>query len=153
MAVVGAKIIGIKQIEHALINAFEDWTREDINGEFWEDQFQEEKWRHGPYTVRANGDPVGSPRDIYDLGNLYDSGVNSYEYESSPDGASANWHWDAKNRSGEEYAWYVHEGKGTNYPYPRRFTDDISYKFSFRRSVGKALQIRVQAALTALNAN
>jgi hypothetical protein len=102
---------------------------------------------------RENGDTVGSPRDIYDLGNLYDSGVNSYKYQSSATGASANWHWDAKNRSGEEYAWYVHEGKGTNYPYPRRFTDDISFKFSFRRPVGKALQSRVQTALNALNAN
>ena len=47
----------------------------------------------------------------------------------------------------------VDQGKGTNYPYPRRFTDDISFKFSFRRPVGIALQTRVQAALTALNAN
>ena len=124
-----------------------------MNGAFWDDQFKEEKWRHSPYTERENGDTVGSPRDIYDLGNLYDSGVNSYKYQSSATGASADWHWDAKNRSGEEYAWYVHNGQGTNYPYPRRFTDDISFKFSFRRPVGKALQSRVQTALNALNAN
>ena len=124
-----------------------------MNGAFWDDQFKEEKWRHSPYTERENGDTVGSPRDIYDLGNLYDSGVNSYKYQSSATGANADWHWDAKNRSGEEYAWYVHNGQGTNYPYPRRFTDDISFKFSFRRPVGKALQSRVQTALNALNAN
>ena len=153
MPAINARFFGGKDIERALVNAFEEWTREDVNGAFWDDQFKEEKWRHSAYTERKNGDPVGSPRDIYDLGNLYDSGVNSYKYQSSPDGASANWHWDAKNRSGEEYAWYVHNGQGTNYPYPRRFTDDISFKFSFRRPVGVALQLRVQTALNALNAN
>jgi hypothetical protein len=153
MPTINAKLLGGRSIERALVNAFEEWTKEDVNGAFWDDQFKEEKWRHGPYTERENGDTVGSPRDIYDLGNLYDSGVNSYNYQSSATGASADWHWDAKNRSGEEYAWYVHEGKGTNYPYPRRFTDDISFKFSFRRPVGMALQLRVQTALNALNAN
>ena len=153
MAVVGARIIGIEQIEKALIGAFEDWTKESINGAFWDDQFKDDKWKHGPLTERRNGDTVGSPRDIYDLGELYDSGIRSYKYESSANGATANWHWDAKNASGEEYAWYVHEGKGTNFPYPRRFTDDLSFTFSFRRPVGKALQTKVQTALTALNAN
>lgn len=145
--------MGGKDIERALIKAFEEWTREDVNGAFWDDQFKEEKWRHSPYTERENGDIVGSPRDIYDLGNLYDSGINSYKYQSSSNGASANWHWNAKNRSGEEYAWYVHNGQGTNYPYPRKFTDDISFKFSFRRPVGMALQGRVQTALNRLHAN
>ena len=153
MAIVSAKIIGIKRIEQALIDAFEDWTKENINGAFWDDQFKDDKWKHSPLTERRNGDTVGSPRDIYDLGELYDSGIRSYKYESSVDGATASWHWDAKNSSGEEYAWYVHEGKGTNFPYARRFTDDLSFAFSFRRPVGKALQTRVQAALTALNAN
>jgi hypothetical protein len=109
MPAINARLFGGKDIERALVNAFEEWTREDVNGAFWDDQFKEEKWRHSPYTERENGDTVGSPRDIYDLGNLYDSGVNSYKYQSSATGASANWHWDAKNRSGEEYAWYVHE--------------------------------------------
>ena len=153
MPAINARLLGGKDIERALVNAFEELTREDVNGAFWDDQFKEEKWRHSPYTEIENGDTVGSPRDIYDLGNLYDSGVNSYKYQSSATGASADWHWDAKNRSGEEYAWYVHNGQGTNYPYPRRFTDDISFKFSFRRPVGKALQSRVQTALNALNAN
>jgi hypothetical protein len=153
MPAINARLFGAKDIERVLVNAFEEWTREDVNGAFWDDQFKEEKWRHSPYTERENGDTVGSPRDIYDLGNLYDSGINSYKYQSSATGASADWHWDAKNRSGEEYAWYVHEGKGTNYPYPRRFTDDISFKFSFRRPVGMALQLRVQTALNGLYAN
>lgn len=153
MPAINARFFGGKDIERALVNAFEEWTREDVNGVFWDDQFKEEKWKHSPYTERENGDTVGSPRDIYDLGNLYDSGVNSYKYQSSATGASADWHWDAKNRSGKEYAGYVHEGKGTNYPYKRKFTDDISFKFSFRRPVGKALQLRVQTALNALHAN
>jgi hypothetical protein len=116
MPAINARLLGGKDIERALVNAFEEWTREDVNGAFWDDQFKEEKWRHSPYTERENGDTVGSPRDIYDLGNLYDSGVNSYKYQSSATGASANWHWDAKNRSGEEYAWYVHEGTRNQLP-------------------------------------
>jgi hypothetical protein len=154
MAIAGARIIGAKQIEQALLQAFEQWTEEDINDAFWDDQFKEEKWDHSPLTIRANGDPVGSPRDIYDLGELYESGIKSYQYLSSSNGATASWHWNAKNRSGQEYAWYVHEGRGTNEPYERRFTDDVSdMAFSFRKPIGKALMSRVSIALAGLNAN
>lgn len=151
---IGAKFIGGDDIERALLKAFESWTREDINETFWDDQFKEEKWDHSPLTVRANGELVGSPRDIYDLGELYNSGVKSYNFQSSKNNAMASWHWDAKNRSGQEYAWYVHEGKGTNDPYERRFTDDVSdMAFSFRKPIGKALLSRVSIALDGLNAN
>lgn len=153
MATIGARIIGGDGIENALIKAFQQWTKEDINEAFWEDQFKEAKWKHGPLTVRANGEQVGSPRDIYDLGDLYESGVKSYDFQSSRNGATALWHWDAKNRSGKEYAWYVHEGLGTNEPYERRFTDDVSdMAFSFRKPIGKALLSRVSVALAGLNA-
>ena len=154
MAVVGASFIGGNSLEKALMKAFQEWTEEDINDAFWDDQFREEKWKHSPLTVRKNGETVGSPRDIYDLGALYQSGVNSYKYGSSSQMAEARWHWDAKNSSGKEYAVYVHEGWGTNDPYDRRFTDDVSdMAFSFRKPIGKALLSRVETALAVLNAN
>ena len=154
MAVTGARIIGGEDLEKALARAFQAWTEEDINDAFWDDQFKDEKWKHSPLTVRKNGETVGSPRDIYDLGELYQSGVDSYKYESSSQAAEARWHWDAKNSSGKEYAIYVHEGWGTNDPYARRFTDDVSdMAFSFRKPIGKALLSRIQTALNALNAN
>lgn len=148
-----ARIIGGEQIEKALLEAFERWTKADINYTFWSDQFKDEKWDHSPLTIRANGSQAESPRDIYDLGELYRSGIKSYRYESSSDSATASWYWDAKNRSGEEYAWYVHEGLGTNEPYERRFTDDVSdMAFSFRLPIGRALLSRVSVALAGLNA-
>lgn len=154
MAVAGARIIGGENFEKALIKAFQTWTKEDINEAFWDDQFKEEKWDHSPLTIRKNGEEVGSPRDIYDLGNLYKSGVDSYNFQASTSAAEANWGWNAKNRSGKEYAMYVHEGTGTNASYPRAFTDDVSdMAFSFSKPIGRALLSRVQAALTALNAN
>jgi len=154
MTVAGARFFGGDDIERALLKAFESWTREDINDAFWDDQFKEDKWEHSPLTIRANGDTVGSPRDIYDLGELYRSGVESYNFQLFRDGATASWHWNAKNRSGREYAWYVHEGAGTNDPYDRAFTDDVSgMAFSFRKPIGKALLSRVSVALGSLNAN
>ena len=157
MAVAGAKIIGIQQIEQALIEAFEQWTEVDINANFWEEQFTTAKWDYDGTTTRANPSAfikdASSPRDIYDYGELYDSGVKSYKFESSANTASASWHWDATNRSGQEYAWYVHEGEGTNTT-ARGFTDKVSdMKFSFLDDIGKALLSRVQTKLSALNAN
>ena len=149
-----ASLSGGNQIERALVKAFTDWTEQYINDAFWDDQFRNEgKWNHSPSTTRRNGDTVGSPRDIYDLGVLYDSGKESYKLTSSSYQITAHWHWDAKNSSGKEYAEYVHEGTGTNAGYPRKFTDDLSIAFSFRKPVAKAFALRVQAELTAINAN
>ena len=161
MPAINARIIGAKQIEQALINAFEDWTREDINGKFWEKEFKRADWEYAGTTTRENPaafiKDAGGLRDIYDYGELMDSGIKSYKYQSSPNGASANWHWDAKNRgkTPEEYAYYVHEGEGTNQT-ARGFTDRVSdAKFSFMDAdgIGADLEIRVQTALNALNAN
>jgi hypothetical protein len=104
-------------------------------------------------TKRKSGGEVGpGPRDIYDLGLLYESGVESYKFEAGSNGAQANWHWDAKNSSGKEYAYYVHEGRGTNAPYERKFTDDISIPSSFfLKEPGKDLLARVQTALDGLS--
>ena len=155
MAVVSTKIIGIERIEQAILQAFEDWTKEEINGKHWDSQFGDKKWEYEAVTFRKNRETVGPGlRDIYDLGKLYESGIKSYKFTSGANGAEANWHWDAKNSSGKEYAIYVHEGWGTNNPYDRRFTDDVSdMAFSFEKPIGKALLLRVQTALTALNAN
>ena len=153
MPAVNAVIIGQSLIEKALIDAFETWTEEDINDAHWEDQFKEDKWQYDNETKRKNGDVVTSPRDIYDLGELYESGVKSYRFQRSTDGAEANWHWDAKNSSGQEYAWYVHKGEGTNVT-ARPFTDDISIPSSFFfKAPGKALKRRVTQYLDQLNAS
>jgi hypothetical protein len=89
------------------------------------------------------------------LGKLYESGIKSYNFTAGTGGAEANWHWDAKNnaKTPEEYAWYVHEGRGSNVR-GRPFTDQVSdAKFSFMGDIGLNLLDRVQAKLTALNAN
>jgi hypothetical protein len=148
---------GMKQIEQALLNAFEDWTSDEINGQFWEQEFKRPDWQYDGTTTRENPaafiKEAGTLRDIYDYGFLMKSGIKSYNYQSYPNGASANWHWDAKNRSGKEYAYYVHEGEYTNQT-ARPFTDKVSdAKFSFMSDIGLNLLDRVQAKLTALNAH
>jgi hypothetical protein len=151
MAIVGATLINAKAIENALIKAFEEWAREDINDAHWEDQFKDDFWQYDGETKRKNGQVVESPRDIYDLGELYESGINSFRLQRSTPGVTADWHWDAKNSSGKEYAWYVHEGRGTNIT-ARPFTDDISIASSFfRKAPGRALSLRVQSALNEIS--
>lgn len=153
MAVANARIIGGAAIEQALINAFEIWASEDINEAHWDDQFKGERWKYDGITERENGQTVGSPRDIYDLGDLYQSGVDSFKLARSATSAVASWHWGATNRSGGQYAWYVHEGLGTNIT-ARPFTDDISIPSSFfSKAPGRALNLRVSVALEALHAN
>jgi hypothetical protein len=147
MAVVGATITNLHTIEKALVDAFEEWAENDINKDHWEEQFKTSKWFYEGLTDRKNGAIVGSPRDIYDLGALYQSGVESFSLSKTSNSIAADWHWDAKNSSGIEYAWYVHEGTGTNAT-PRPFTDDISLPASFfLRTPGKALMQQVQNSL------
>jgi len=156
MAVVSTKIIGIEHIEKAILQAVEDWTKEEINGKHWDSQFGDKKWDYQAVTFRKNREIVGPElRDIYDLGKLYESGIKSYRFTGGTGGAEAHWHWDAKNNAKipEEYAWYVHEGTGSNIK-GRPFTDQVSdAKFSFMSDIGLNLLDRVQARLTALNAN
>jgi len=152
MATPIARIIGAKRIEDALLKAFADWAAEDINEAHWDDQFRDMMaWDWDNETRRKNGEVVFSPRDIYDLGTLYESGVNSFKLSRYASGMEASWHWDAKNSSGDEYAWYVHEG--TRFMDGRPFTDDVAIAPSFfRKAVGKALQLRVQDELDKINA-
>jgi hypothetical protein len=153
--ITSAKIHNSAALEQALANAFKKWAKEDINEAHWDDQFKEMgRWAYDNETKRKRtGEVVGSPRDIYDYGLLYESGVESFKINESPSGIEATWHWDAKNSSGEEYAWYVHYGKGTNVT-ARPFTDDISIPSSFfHKGPGKALVLRIRAQLKTLNGN
>lgn len=129
-----ARIIGAKALEKALLSAFQQWTEDDVNGEYWREKFEEQYPYPGPPTSRKNGQVVGNPRDILDTEALYDSGVDSYRYAAAPDGAEANWHWNAKNSSGEEYAWFVHEGQGPYSREPRRWTDELASEYLFEGS-------------------
>ena len=154
MAIVGAKLINPESIENALVQAFETWVKEDINKKHWDEQFKNmSKWDYDlgdKPTVRKNGEVVDSPRDIYDLGFLYQSGIDSSVVENTGTMVTANWHWDAKNTSGKEYAIYVHEGRGSNTT-ARPFTDDISVASSFfLKAPGINFRLRVSKAMAAL---
>jgi hypothetical protein len=152
MAIVGAKLINPESIENALIQAFETWVKEDINDAHWDDQFKNmAKWDYDNETRRKNGEVISTPRrDIYDLGLLYRSGIDSSVIENTGAMVTANWHWDATNASGKEYATYVHDGLGTNVR-ARPFTDDILVASSFfLKAPGKAFKLRVRKAMAAL---
>ena len=151
MAIVGAKLINPESIENALVQAFETWVKEDINDAHWDDQFKNmAKWDYNNETRRKNGEVVDTPRDIYDLGLLYKSGIASSVVENTGTMVTANWHWDAKNTSGHEYATYVHDGRGSNTT-ARPFTDDISVASSFfLKAPGMAFKLRVRKAMAAL---
>jgi len=151
MAIVGAKLINPESIENALVQAFEIWVKEDINDAHWDDQFKNmAKWDYNNETRRKNGEVVDTPRDIYDLGLLYKSGIASSVVENTGTMVTANWHWDAKNTSGHEYATYVHDGRGSNTT-ARPFTDDISVASSFfLKAPGMAFKLRVRKAMAAL---
>jgi hypothetical protein len=147
-----AKLINAKTIENALVQAFETWVKEDINDAHWDDQFKNmARWDYDNETRRKNGEVISTPRrDIYDLGLLYQSGIDSSVIENTGAMVTANWHWDATNASGKEYATYVHDGLGTNVT-ARPFTDDISVASSFfLKAPGKAFKLRVSKAMAAL---
>jgi hypothetical protein len=122
---VSAKLVGIEKLEQALLEAFEQWAKEDINDKYMNLRFLDDGfWPYPDYpaggTKRKSGEIVGSPRDIYDLGELYESGRRSFFVTNG----QAFWNWGARNSSGNLYAEYVHEGLGTNRT-PRKWTEDI----------------------------
>ncbi len=129
-----ARIIGGKALEKALLEAFRRWTEEDINGEYWRDKFEEKYPYGGPPTLRKNGEIARDPRNILDTEALYESGVESYRFSIDSAGAKADWNWDAKNSSGDAYAWFVHEGQGPYSREPRRWTDELASEFLFEDS-------------------
>jgi hypothetical protein len=145
--IVGAKIVGMKILEAKLQAAFETWARFEVN-DYFRDQFLTEKWDYPGVTFRKNGETVGpGPRDIYDLGELYKSGVKSFVTTDDTNGVTASWDWDAKNSSEKLYAYYVHEGQGTNVA-PRRWTDALASPSVFLSSnLSKSLKARITTAL------
>lgn len=144
--IVGGKLMGSGAWERKLRTAFETWASEDIDDAYWDDQFKSDKWLYGNETRRKNGETVTSPRDIYDLGALYDSGRESFRITQGSLDITASWNWDAKNSSGRAYAWYVHEGLGTNVT-PRPWTDELQVPSRFAASSLKlALKRRIKIA-------
>lgn len=144
--IVGGSIVNGKLLERQLVEAFAEWAEEDINNAYWDDQFKADIWSYPDETKRKNGEIVSSPRDIYDLGALYDSGRESFSVNLGGISPSASWTWDAVNSSGRAYAWYVHEGLSTNQA-PRPWTDDFQIRAKFEASVvSRALRNRIRQA-------
>jgi len=147
--IVGGTVINAKLLEAKLSKAFETWTRFDVNDHF-RDQFFEEKWDYGRDTKRKNGDFINAGvRDIYDLGDLYKSGRDSFDVSLSSSGAEANWNWDATNSSGQPYARYVHDAlRGTNVPFARPWTQDVAIPSRFEQSaIKQQLLQRIRSAM------
>jgi hypothetical protein len=145
--IVGAKIYGEEFLEAKLQAAFETWVKEDIDDAYWADQFQDmSKWKYGRETKRKNREIVDSPRDIYDLGTLYESGKNS-TINAEGNMVTASWNWDAEGGKGYKYARDVHEGEGTSSGFPRKWTDELYFPQKFEGStVRLAFLRRLKAA-------
>jgi hypothetical protein len=148
---VSAKLIGIEKLEQALLRAFEQWAEEDVDDKYMKVRFLDEGfWPYSGYpeggTKRKSGEIVGSPRNIYDLGELYRSGREGFSVVRG----RATWNWDARNGNGQPYAGYVHEGLGTNGT-PRPWTDDIAIPARFNAGIEKiALLNKITLSLNAL---
>lgn len=149
LIITGARVRNAQVLANKLANAFETWAKEDVNDAYWDDQFRDMGlWEYDRETRRKNGEIVDSPRDIFDTGALYRSGVESLRINNSPNAVSADWEWGARNSTGQPYARYVHEGEGTNYGNPRPWTDELAVPQKFDTSVVKrALLARIQEAL------
>lgn len=144
--IIGGTIVNAKALEAKLAKAFETWTRFDVN-DYFRGEFLEDKWPYNGETERKNGEVVTSPRNIFDLGDLYRSGRDSFSISQGGVDITASWDWNAKNSSGRGYAWYVHEGLGTNLS-PRQWTDVFQQKDLFDGSqVSKELKMRIRTAL------
>ena len=112
LLIAGARLVGEEELLRQLGDVFEEWVTKDVNDDYMYEQFRTDKWSYaGPPTKRKSGGTAGNPRDIYDLGNLYKSGRDSFKVDRNPSKVEASWHWNAKNQSGDEYAWFVHEGE------------------------------------------
>jgi hypothetical protein len=145
--IVGGEFINPEALVKKLSKAFETWSRFDVNDHF-RNEFLEEKWPYDGETKRKNGDTVGSPRDIFDLGELYRSGRDSFSITQGGMDVTALWNWDAKNDSGRGYAWYVHEGLSTNLA-PRQWTDTFQQQDLFDSGqVSKDLKMRIRTAFS-----
>lgn len=146
-SIVNARIIDQAQLETAIVDAFEEWLDEDVNDKFFSEQFLTDKWQYPlPSTERKNGEIAGNPRNIVDLGNLFRSGQESFSVVRGFTLIEGKWHWDAENSSGQEYAWYVHEGEGPYSRAPRPWTDEIAEPYLFASSdVKRDLEFRIES--------
>lgn len=144
--IVGGTVVNARALEGKLIAAFASWAEDDINDSYWDDFFKDDRWSYPGETKRKNGEVIGSPRNIYDLGALYDSGRESFALNLGDIRPNASWNWDARNGSGRAYAWYVHEGLGTNLA-PRPWTDAFQVPAKFERGVAmRALKSKIRDA-------
>jgi hypothetical protein len=143
--IVGGSINNADKLVAKLEKAFETWARFEVN-DYFRDQFLEDKWPYPGETERKNGEIAESPRNIFDLGDLYRSGRDGFNVQQSANSVDALWDWNARNSSGRPYAWYVHEGLSTNLA-PRQWTDIFQERSLFESSnVSKELKSRIRAA-------
>tara|TARA_B100001758_G_C18318494_1_gene561899 strand:- start:120 stop:584 length:465 start_codon:yes stop_codon:yes gene_type:complete len=133
LLITGASFHNQDDLVRQLADVFEQWVRDDVNGDYMDEQFLDRnRWQYPPpSTKRKSGDTAGNPRDIYDLGKLYESGKRSFTVKRTATKIEASWHWNAKNQSGDEYAWFVHEGEGPYSRAPRPWTDEIAVPYLF----------------------
>lgn len=149
--IVGGTFSNPDKLVAKLEKAFETWARFEVN-DYFRDQFLEDNWPYPePSTRRKSGEEAGNPRNIFDLGELYRSGRDSFDTEKTTNGINASWNWDAKNSSGRAYAWYVHEGPrlfaGNTNRAPRPWTDIFQERSLFENSaLSKELKSRIRAA-------
>lgn len=148
--VASAKIVNVQAVEAALKEAFEEWLEQDVNDEYFDEQFLADRWQYPPpSTERKNGQIAGNPRDIYDTGKLWKSGRESFTISRGTTTIEGNWHWNAQNSSGEEYAWFVHEGQGPYSRAPRPWTDELAVPYLFETSEPKRdLELRLHRRLS-----
>jgi len=152
ITITDARMRNAQVLTNKLAQAFEQWAWEDINGKYWEQQFKTPKWDYPGETKRKSSTALirdaDSPRDIYDYGKLYDSGVENCNVTLSPTTAMASWKWDAKNEAGQAYARYVHDGSKTNLK-PREWTDELAVPQKFDTSeIKQELLNRIRAAFS-----
>ena len=105
-------------LEGAFGRVFEramDWADEDFRREI-----ESVRWNWPNETIRSNGQPVGSPRDIVDIGGLRDSQRRENQTDITTDFV-----W--TGGGSKAYALEVHDGytsKAGNRMPARAFTED-----------------------------
>jgi len=136
--IVGAKILGIKLLEAKLQGAFKEWAKEDVNGDYWDKQFGSKIWDYPGTTIRKNTETIAP-------------GIEIFKTTKSDNSVTASWDWDAKNSTGNLYAYYVHEGaeKAGNNLVPRKWTDALVVPSLFAKSdLSELLKKRITIALS-----
>lgn len=119
----------LKKLDSAISKAFEETV--EAYGDECRTAIESPIWKWDGYTLRKNGDFVGSPRDIVDTGELRDS-----QQEPEFEGDTATIEWTA------EHAGNVHEGIDSNgNPMPARpWTEEAARNTDFEGIMGEALK-------------